>query len=436
MPGRFKTRKLTGSFVVVTVLALAAFFVGQQMPLFQASHLPARPALSPPEEQTIIYDEYGIAAGDFRTVEREVRRNETFAEILASHNVPYETVVRLVDVARPVFNVRHLRAGQQLRIYEDDSLQAARYLVYERDPIHYVVFHLGDSLGVYEGQRPVTVERRQVSGVINNSLYATLDAQQVDPHLATRLSEVFAWQIDFFRIQKGDFFSVVYEEKHVDGQPVELGRVVAARFNHAGADFYGFLYHDGETADYYDEQGNSLRKAFLKAPLKFKRISSRYTLRRFHPVQKRWKAHLGTDYAADPGTPILAVGDGVVEEARFQKYNGNYVKIRHNGTYTTGYLHMSRIAKGMRPGVRVKQGDVIGYVGSTGLATGPHLCYRFWKNGKQVDPLKEQIPSANPVAPAHLTQFMRLRDALMGELNDEATPRLAAGRSPAAAAML
>lgn len=415
-----KAYPITGSIVLsVGVAMLLAFFFGYRMPLFQVANLAqekSTPSPAPAAEAAVTYDEFGIEADRYQTVDRTIRRHETFAEILTAHNVPYPTVVRLANLARPVFDVRRLRAGQSLRIYQDDSLQTARYLVYERDPIHYVVFDLHDSLHVAEGQRPVTVEERRVSGVINSSLYATLDEQNVDPSLAIALSEVFAWQIDFFRIQKGDRFSVIYEQQLVDGQPVGLGQITAARFQHAGSDYFGFYYEHGEDVGYYDEEGNSLRKAFLKAPLKYRRISSRYTLRRFHPVQKRYKAHLGTDYAADPGTPIYAVGDGVVLEARFARYNGNYVKIRHNGTYTTGYLHMSRIAKGIRSGQRVRQGDVIGYVGSTGLATGPHLCYRFWKHGKQVDPLKEQIPSADPINPAHAAAYHQLKEQLMQRL--------------------
>lgn len=431
-----KTYKRIASFSVLGAFLAAAFVFGQRLPVYQAANVPTKTKTIVAAAPAVSYDRFGIEAERFETVEREISRNETFAEILADYNIPYETVVRLADVARPVFDVRHLRAGRALRVYTDDASGDARYLVYQRDPIHYVVFNLSDSLDVYEGRRPVRVEQRLVRGIINSSLYSTLDDEGVDPRVATKLAEVFAWQIDFFRIQKGDFFSVLFEEKLVDGEPVEIGRVVAARFNHFGEDYYGFQYDDGEQTAYYDDEGNSLRKAFLKAPLKYERISSRYTLKRFHPVQKRWKAHLGTDYAAAPGTPIYAVGDGVILEAQFRKHNGNYVKIRHNGTYTTGYLHMSRIAKGIRPGARVQQGDVIGYVGSTGLATGPHLCYRFWKHGEQVDPLREEFPSANPIPDAHRAAFERSRDALRVLLDEDPAPEYAANGGGEADAVL
>ena len=184
-----------------------------------------------------------------------------------------------------------------------------------------------------------------------------------------------------------------------------IDEVQSALFNHEGEPYYAFKFSQNDKEDYFDESGNSLRKAFLQAPLKFSRLSSGYTQRRFHPVQKRWKAHLGTDYAAPTGTPIMAVGDGVVTEARYSKFNGNYVKVRHNSTYTTQYLHMSKIASGMKPGTRVKQGQTIGYIGSTGLATGPHVCFRFWKNGKQVDHRREKIPPSEPIKAEYREEF-------------------------------
>ena len=209
--------------------------------------------------------------------------------------------------------------------------------------------------------------------------------------------EIYCWTLDFRNVQPGDRFKVLYEAKYLSGEFVGVGDVRCVYFNHLGADFYAFPYNDTGFDDYFDQDGKNLRKFFLKTPVKNSRISSRYSKNRFHPVQKRWKAHLGTDYAAPTGTPILATAGGTVVAATYTSANGNYVKIKHNGTYTTQYLHMSRIAKGMRNGTRVEQGQVIGYVGSTGLATGPHVCYRFWKNGKQVDPLREPMQRTEPL---------------------------------------
>ena len=244
-----------------------------------------------------------------------------------------------------------------------------------------------------------------------------------------RLSEVFAWQIDFFRIQRGDRFRVVYEERTVDGTTIGPGDIVAAYFVHRGRTYYAYRFDDGEGSEYFDENGQSLRRELLKAPLRFSRISSRFTNRRFHPVLKRYRPHHGTDYAAPTGTPVLSVGDGTVQFAAYKGYNGNYVKIRHNATYTTGYLHLSRIADGLRPGATVKQGDTIGYVGSTGLSTGPHLDYRFWKNGTAIDPYSVELPPARPVAPQHMTAFRNVVDGLYEQLMREENNALAGFQS-------
>jgi len=373
---------------------------------------PARSAVFRPI--TIVYDAFGIEEDAFERSTHRIRRGETFADILTRYEVPYADVLALAEAARDVFNVRRLQAGRPLHIYRDST--GARVFVYQPDPVRYVVFDLREPVRVYTGRRAVERVLRTAQGVIESSLYETLQAADADPELAIRLSEIFAWQIDFYRIQRGDRFVALYEETLIDGEPVGIERVLAARFQHMGEDFYAFRFeHDGGV-DYYDEAGRNLRKAFLKAPLRYSRITSRYSLRRFHPVQKRYKPHLGTDYAAPAGTPVYATGDGVVIEAGYTRYNGYYVKIRHNAVYTTGYLHFSRIAKGIRPGVRVRQGQVIGYVGSTGLATGPHVCYRFWKNGRQVDPLREQLPPGEPVPDSLRDAFFALRDRLMPRL--------------------
>ncbi len=355
-----------------------------------------------------LLDAFGIEADAYRVEEQPIRRNQTFSEILGAYRVAPEAVHRLAELARPLFDVRHLRAGKTLRIYQEES--EARLVVYQADPVRYVVFDLRDSLAVYQGHHPVTITQRAAGGTITSSLYQTLDAQGADPALALQLSQVFAWQIDFYRIQHDDAFEVIYEERTIDGQPAGTERILAARFEHAGKTYYAFRFGDDERGSYYDENGNALRRAFLKAPLEYSRISSRYSRRRFHPVQKRYKAHLGTDYAAPTGTPVRATGDGVVMAAAYTRGNGRYVKIRHNGTYATGYLHLSKIARGIRPGTRVQQGQVIGYVGQTGLATGPHLCYRFWKDGVQIDPLRLELPAAEPLAATQRGAFFAVRD--------------------------
>jgi len=275
-----------------------------------------------------------------------------------------------------------------------------------------VVYHLSDSIYAEVKQKPIKVDERSIAAEITSSLYNSILDQGASPLLVSQLVDIFAWQVDFFRIAKGDKFKIIFEEETVDGKVVGIRSIKGAFFEHWGKPYYAIPYKTGEKTDFFDEEGNSLRKTLLRAPLVYDRISSRYSLKRFHPVQKRYKAHLGTDYAARPGTPIRTVGDGVVLEAKYHWANGNYVKIKHNSNYTTQYLHMSKIAKGIRPGTHVKQGQTIGYVGSTGLANGPHLCYRFWKNGRQVDALKVDIPSSSGIDPAHLAVFKAYSDSI------------------------
>jgi murein DD-endopeptidase MepM/ murein hydrolase activator NlpD len=342
--------------------------------------------------------EYGMIADSFSVYKGKIERNQFLADILLKYNVSYPEIDKLVKNAKDIFDVRDIRHGRDYAVYcRKDSTGKAACFVYEPSPTEYVVFDLRDSISVFKGQKEIEVKTKEASGVITSSLFETLVDNDLSPALALELSDIYAWTIDFYRIQKGDYFKVVFDEHYVDDEFIGVGKIHAANFNHMGNPFYAFSFNDGDFEDYYDENGESLRKAFLKSPLKFGRLTSGYTKRRFHPVQKRWKAHLGTDYAAPRGTPIMSTGDGVVIAAQYSKYNGNYVKIRHNATYTTQYLHMTKIKSGIRAGVKVKQSDIIGYVGSTGLATGPHVCYRFWKNGSQVDHRREKLPPSKPV---------------------------------------
>ena len=352
------------------------------------------------------YDEFGIDAEGYDVIKGKIRPNEFLSDILLPMNIPYASISNLAEKSKSVFDIRKLNSGKNYTIIRStDSLKKALYFIYEASPVDFVVYDLTDTISIYKGSRPTKLESRTASGIINSSLYQTLMDQDLSPALAMEMADIYAWSIDFYRIQKGDYFKLMYTVKKVEDQVVGVDDIQAAVFQHYGSPFYAFQFSQGEQVDYFDEDGNSLRKALLQAPLKFSRISSGYTKRRFHPVQKRYKAHLGTDYAAPSGTPIMAVGDGVVLEAKYKKYNGNYVKIKHNATYTTQYLHMSKIASGMKSGARVKQGQIIGYVGSTGLATGPHVCFRFWKNGSQVDHRREKIPPSEPIKPEYASKY-------------------------------
>lgn len=349
---------------------------------------------------------------------KNVQRNETLSDILNSFNLGKYSHEQVISKAREAFNVRSIRTGRPYHTYvTDDSLSHLRYLVYQKDNINFIVFDLNDSLKIYEDKKPVEFRKNIFSADINNSLYLSLSEKGASIELAIKLSQIFAWQVDFYAIQKGDRFKVIYEEKLVGDKIIGTGNILGAYFQHRGTEYYAIPFEQDNVQQFFDQNGNSLRKTFLKAPLEFSRISSRYSKNRFHPILKRNKPHLGTDYAAPHGTPIRTIGDGVIVESGYSRGNGNYVKVKHNSTYTTQYLHMSRFAKGIRRGVTVKQGQVIGYVGSTGLATGPHLCFRFWKNGVQVDPYKEKNPPSYPVKKELISEFDSVKTQVISDLD-------------------
>jgi murein DD-endopeptidase MepM/ murein hydrolase activator NlpD len=383
---------------LLTLVVLALFSCGED-PLHK--NIKEVEEAIPADEPNI---EYGLNLDSFIVHKNAIKPNEFLANILLKYHVPYSEIDRLAKASSTVFDVKRIAAGKDYTILcKKDSIEKAQYFIYERNAIDYIVYDMSDSLVISEGKRKVTTKINTASGKIKSSLSQTLDAAGVSSVLAIEMADVFAWTIDFYRLQKGDWFKVVYEEKFVDGNSIGVGKVIAANFNHYNKDFFACRFIQDSIPDYFDEEANSLRRAFLKSPLKFGRLTSGFTMRRFHPVQKRNKPHLGTDYAAPTGTPIMTTGDGVVIASAYSKYNGNYVKIKHNSTYTTQYLHMSkRFAK---VGQHVSQSDVIGKVGSTGLATGPHVCYRFWKNGSQTNHLKEDFPPSEPVNAKHMARF-------------------------------
>lgn len=347
---------------------------------------------------------YGIHIDSFTVHQKKIERNEFLANILLRYNIPYGKIDELAKKSKPIFDVRKIAANHKYTVLcEKDSSAKAAYFIYEINAIDYVVYDLRDSLKIYRAEKEVTTKIKEASGIINSSLYQTLADADVNPVLAIEMADVFAWTIDFYRIQKGDWFKVIYKERFVDGKSIGSGKIIAANFNHYNKDFFACYFVQDSVGDFFDAEANSLRRAFLKSPLKFGRLTSGFTMKRFHPVQKRNKPHLGTDYAAPTGTPIMATGDGIVIASAFSQFNGNYVKIQHNSTYTTQYLHMSK--RNAKVGQYVVQGDVIGYVGSTGLATGPHVCYRFWKNGSQTNHLSEDFPPSEPVKPENLEKF-------------------------------
>mgnify|MGYP000096902975 FL=1 len=360
-----------------------------------------------------------LPADTLRFEKHTIVSGESFGALLGKRGIGTAQIYKIAAAVENDFNVRRIRAGIEVQFATGDSSLFPAFFIYPESKYEYWIIGLQDSIYAKKVEKEREVRRRAISGTIDDALYLSVGRSGGTQALAMSLVEVYAWTIDFFRLQKGDAFSVIYEEEYVDDTVyVGFKSIVAANLTHMGNDFYSFPY-ENELGfhDYYDEEGRSLRKTFLRAPLNFTRISSRYSGRRFHPVQKRWKAHLGTDYAAPTGTPIMTTADGVIIAAQYTSANGNYVKVRHNSTYATQYLHMSKIKPGIRNGVKVKQGDVIGYVGSTGLATGPHVCYRFWANGRQVDPYKQKLPDAKPLTADRMEAYQSYMTRLKVELD-------------------
>lgn len=395
------------TLLILGLLALVPYLIG---------HYNEKPetAQSPeclPAEQHI---EYGINCDSLRIERGIVRKNQSLSEILSFYDIGSEIIHQIAGLSRPVFDVRKMKVGNPYTIiFSKDTVPEPLYFIYEEDAVSYITYKLKDQLKVEKGSKPLTREVRVASGVIETSLWNSLVENGNDPELASEMSEVYAWTIDFFGIQKGDYYKVMYEDLIVEGKSIGTGKVLSACFHHMGSDIYAFRYTTGDETGYYNEKGENLQRAFLKAPLRFKRISSGFSHGRMHPILKIRRPHLGVDYAADYGTPVQTIGEGTVIEKGWNKGGGgNYIKIKHNGAYTTLYMHLAGFAKGIKTGSRVRQGDVIGYVGSTGLSTGPHLDFRVFLNGQAIDPLKVESPPSEPVGKQYIAGYMQLVDSL------------------------
>jgi len=350
---------------------------------------------------------YGIVVDSLDLKEGVVKKNEFLSDILLRHGVSYSIIDYLARHTRDTFDVRRIKSGNRYAVIcKRDSLATPVYFAYEISPITYVLYALNDTISASIGRKSIDVVNDTLEGVIESSLWNSLVSKGADPNLANELSEIYAWTIDFFGLQKGDVYKAVYTKQYVDGQYIGLGRVEATLMLHGGDSLYAFYFIQNEKGDYFDEKGTSLQRAFLKAPLRFTRISSHFSNSRLHPVLKIRRPHHGVDYAAAEGTPVYSVGDGTIVKRAYQKLGGgNYLTIRHNGTYSTTYMHLKGYAKGMAVGKHVRQGELIGYVGKTGLATGPHLDFRFYRNGKAVDPLKVESPPSLPIEADYRAAF-------------------------------
>lgn len=372
---------------------------------------------------------YGITLNDYSTQSSEIESGETFSKLLNDkYGVNIAVVNELITKCDGVFDLRDLRAGKPYTAFlregaqgEGDTLD---YLVYEQTKTQYIVFGTGADVCVREERKNVTTEERYAEGVIESSLYATIYKEGLSPDLAHKLSEIYKWSIDFFGIQKGDKFKVLYEENFIDTLSIGIGTIYGAEFTHVGQPYLAVRFEQGEELGYWDAKGKNLRKNFLSAPLSFSaRVSSRFGMR-IHPIKRTRSQHNGVDYAAPTGTPVLSIADGTVSRKYWDRYGGgNTMWVKHAQGLESGYLHLSRYAKGIAPGVRVRQGQVIAYVGSTGMSTGPHLDYRIKQRGKYINPLKVPSTPTTPIKAPNKAAFASMTSDVMAVMEEYAKAR-------------
>ncbi|MEQ9264965.1 MAG: peptidoglycan DD-metalloendopeptidase family protein, partial [Balneolaceae bacterium] len=403
----FKTKFYQG----LTGLAVVIFL--STCTLFESKEVTPAVSLENFEEikELPVLDAYGYDRVLENVTEGEVKRNESLYIILRSLDVSPQKIHEIEREARGKLRLNRIQPGQRYLTYADGSDKEPHRMILHSNLLEYVVLDWEDDIIIEKGTKEITTRVSEASGVITSSLYETLQENGVNPLLGNKLSEIFGWQIDFFRLYKNDSFKVVYEQEFVDGQPYGVGKVIAAEFEHKGTSFDAYFFETEDRAGYFDSNGKGVQKALLKAPFTFsQRISSNFSHSRFHPVLKRRMPHYGVDYAAPLGTPVISVGDGEVIESRYRGPNGNIVKIKHNGTYTTAYLHLNGFASGIKKGVKVKQGQVIGYVGRTGRVTGVHLDYRIYKNDQPVNPVTVKLPPSKSISDKDMASFKAMVD--------------------------
>ena len=375
------------------------------------------------EETEVEVNRLGFDPDTLAAYEGKIRRNEFFSNLLMRLGMRTQDSYLLSEACDSVFDVRKFRSGNRFEAYysgpQDSSLNSVpddavlEYLVYERDAMSDLVVRCRPPFSAWVSEKPVEVTRKYAEVTIRRSLWEDMLDAGVSPLLILNLSDIYAWTVDFFALQKEDSFKVLYDEKTCDGKVIAVDTVRYAVFSHGGEEFPAIMFNQGDGGNiYWNDRGESMRKAFLKAPLQYSRISSGFSYARRHPITRRVQPHTGVDYAAPAGTPVMSIGDGKVTSAKNEGAGGNTIRIRHNSVYSTAYLHLSRFAPGIRAGAMVHQGDVIGYVGSTGRSTGPHLDFRVWKNGSPINPLKMESPPAEPLDEENMPAFKALVDSL------------------------
>lgn len=398
---KFRRTDILGLFIqysLFIILALTLFSCGN------SNDKKERKENKIPKEPEFLY---GICIDSFDVKIDTIRRNQFLSNIMLKENIDYNIITHIEKNHRKVFDIRKIKPGQRHTfLIKRDSIATPAFWIYEINKVDYAVFSLTDSLNAWVGHKKVDTKVEFIEGVIETSLWNAMEAAGGNQNITMELSEIYSWTVDFFGIQPGDTFKVVYENKYIKDECIGMGKILASYLKNDGEDHYAYYFEQNGTSEYFDEEGNNLRKAFLKAPLNYRRISSTFSNARKHPVTKVVRPHHGVDYAAPTGTPVVTIGDGtVIEKGWDKKGGGNYVKIKHNSTYTTTYMHLNGFAKGIQKGSKVKQGQLIGYVGSTGMSTGPHLDFRLNKNGKYINPLTFESPSVEPVKEENRTAF-------------------------------
>lgn len=401
-------RKILAGFVVLlTVIIIAVYERPERVEDLEEDLINAQNFYEIPPLPA--KDSYGfiVAEDNIEVIEETVRRNESLYLILRKYDIAPQTIYNIQQTASGEVNLSRMLPGQTYRIYQQDG--EAYAMVWHQSMVDYSIITWNDEISVETGSIPIEREESESAGIINRSLYETVQDAGVSQRLGVELADIFGWEIDFFTLRKGDHFKAIYENLSVEGEYLGIGDIMAAEFQHRGNTYRAYYFESDTRRGFFDAEGNSMEKELLKAPFKYnQRISSGFSNNRFHPILKRRRPHHGTDYAAPTGTPIISVGEGVVSEAQYRGGNGNIVQIRHNNSYKTAYLHMNRFASGIRKGAKVEQGQVIGYVGQTGLATGPHLCYRLYVNDRPVNSVRVDLPAAEALEEEHLDEFRQI----------------------------
>ncbi len=365
----------------------------------------------------VLKKKFGFTQSDHHFETYSLGINQNLGDLLIWQGVQWDSILKLDKISSDIFSIRKFRAKKPFTLVRKDECSKPHCIVYEPNKFTFIKYYLDDKVEIEAVQRDYEVKIESASGIIESSLWLAMNKAGLDGSIIDKMEDAMASNVDFYHTQKGDMFKLIFERKYIEGKPVDYGEVISGAFKNDSGEHFAVFYENEKYAGFYDLEGHPTKSTFLRAPLKYSRISSSFNRRRFHPIKKRTIPHLGTDYAAPTGTPIFSVADGVVVRAGYSKNNGKYVKIKHDDVYQTQYLHMHRFAKGIKKGTRVTQGQVIGQVGQTGLATGPHVCFRFWKHGRQVNHRRENFPPADPLPEEELEAFFIQRDSLLNDLN-------------------